>query len=190
MEQSDNIHEHFIPQRMEASDAVIPKDSAIAEELEIIKYIAEKYEDDAEVELFVPHSEEEIKAFEERAGISLNDELRQFYLFTNGLCGMSIVEIHDLENVEGYYKMGYSDWAEEGDSEKYVWIGGDGGYTCLLMEKETGKLFRYYKEDDIIGVESFKDELLWTISDIYENICDNGEDEIIEEYLKRNAERM
>ncbi len=175
---------------MEASDAVIPKDSAIAEELEIIKYIAEKYEDDAEVELFVPHSEEEIKAFEERAGISLNDELRQFYLFTNGLCGMSIVEIHDLENVEGYYKMGYSDWAEEGDSEKYVWIGGDGGYTCLLMEKETGKLFRYYEEDDIIGVESFKDELLWTISDIYENICDNGEDEIIEEYLKRNAERM
>ena len=106
MEQSDNIHEHFIPQRMEASDAVIPKDSAIAEELEIIKYIAEKYEDDAEVELFVPHSEEEIKAFEERVGISLNDELRQFYLFTNGLCGMSIVEIHDLENVEGYYKMG------------------------------------------------------------------------------------
>ena len=58
------------------------------------------------------------------------------------------------------------------------------------MEKETGKLFRYYEEDDIIGVESFKDELLWTISDIYENICDNGEDEIIEEYLKRNAERM
>ena len=186
MEQSNNIYEHFKAQPLDIGNAVIREDSDIREELEILLYIAENYADETGLGLFVPHSAEEIKAFEERNGFRLTDELKHFYLFTNGMYGMpGTTEIDNLEDVEGYYRMGYCDWAEEGDSEKYVCFGNDGGYSYLLTEKETGKLFICYEEDGIVGIDSFKDELLHNISAFYENILDYREDERIEEYLKK-----
>lgn len=197
MDQMDNNEENIkqyrfiLPKTQDLNEVIVPKDIVIKEELEILLYMAEKYADDVDIELYVPVSETEINLFEQRTGIILTDELKEFYHFSNGLDGsIGTMNLYCLENVEGLYKQGYCDWVEENDAEDYVLIGSDGGCEYLIMEKATGHIFWYGDEGEIRDVETIKNLLCWTIDDLYDNVRDFDEDDRINDYLERNADRL
>lgn len=197
MDQTNNREEpikpyQFItPKTQDPDEVIIPKDIAIKEELEILLYMAEKYADDVDIRLYAPVSKTEINIFEQRTGIRLTDELKEFYHVSNGLDSrMVIMNLYCLENVEGLYQQGYCDWVEEGDAEDYVLIGSDGGCDYLIMEKATGRILWYGDEGEIRNVETIKNLLCWTIDDLYDNIRDFDEDDRINDYLERNTDRL
>lgn len=190
-EDAGNQYTFIIPETQELDEVIVPNDIAIKEEIEILLFMAEKYADDVDIQLYVPVSDTEINLFEHRTGIRLTDELKEFYRFSNGLDGsIGTMDLYCLENVEGLYKQGYCDWLEENDAENYVLIGSDGGCEYLIMEKATGRIFWYGDEGEIRNVETIKNLLCWTIDDLYDNVRDFDEDDRINDYLERNADRL
>ena len=196
MDQTNNSEEtgkqfrFIIPKAQDLDAVIVPKDIVIKEELEILLYMAEKYADDVDIQLYVPVSKTEINLFEQRTGIRLTEELKEFYHFSNGLDGpIGTMNLYCLENVEGFYKQGYCDWVEEGDAEAYVLIGScESLCEYLIMEKATGHIFWYHEDGEIRNVETIKNLLCWTIDDLYDNVRSFGEDDRINDYLEKNAD--
>ncbi|MBO5164001.1 MAG: SMI1/KNR4 family protein [Ruminococcus sp.] len=192
-EEAERPYSFITPKEQDLDEVTVPENIAIKEELEILLHMAEKYADDLnfDISLYVPISNTEINLFEQRTGIRLTDELREFYQFSNGLdASPGTMSLYCLENVEGLYKQGYCDWAEEGDTENYVLIGSDGGCDYLIMEKATGHIFWYGDEGEMRDIETIKDMLCLTIDFLYDNVRDFNEDDRINDYLDRNADRL
>lgn len=111
-------------------------EQGLKEEIEIIKLLADKYSDDIDIDLYEPESIEEINSFEQSTGVSLPDELKEFYQLIGGFDSlMAYMQMWSLKDIEERYHEGYCDWIEEGDSDRYIVLGSTGGGEYLLMEK-------------------------------------------------------
>lgn len=163
------------------------------EEIEIMKLISEKYSEEIHIHLHfeAPKKIDEIKAFEQEIGVQLPDELRELYQLTNGFNGfMTYMNLWSLETIRENFNEGYNDWIEEGDGNQYIVLGSDGACSYFLMEIATGHYLRYGDEGEVLYIDSIKDLMCWNIDNLYNNVRDFEENEIIENYLDRNADRM
>ena len=183
--EKDEREEPYIPPKeIDIKTAEIPQDSILKEQLDIILYMAEKYPDLMNLELYEGASSLSISLFEERTGIKLTDELKALYMFSNGMdIDRCTLRFENLEIIEREYRQGYCDWAKEGDANDYLLIGsviGDGEYLC--MEKKTGHIF-WHDEGEMTDYIDVGFILDWVIDFIYDGYLQNG-DEKIETYLK------
>ena len=177
--------ETYVPRaEQDLATLVIPDDLPFAEEIRVLKYMAEKYPDEISVCLYEPAGEITISLFEQRMGIRLPDELRALYAFANGmdLCGTTLY-FDSLQTVEKYCNMGYCYFKEEGDENDYLVIGsviGDG--ESILLEKKTGDLL-WYDEGEVTNYKDVVSLLNWLIEFEFEGYIDN-DDPYITAYLK------
>ncbi len=161
------------------------------EEIEIIKLIAENYSEEIGISLEPPKSISEINEFERTSGISLTDELREFYQLAGGFDSITAyMNLWSPETVAEHFSEGYNDWFEEGDGGNYVVLGSDGAGSYLLMRLADGHLLRYGDEGEVMDISSLKDLMCWNIAEFYEVIQESGEDERVAGYLERNSDRL
>lgn len=164
---------------------------SLKEEIEIIKLLADKYSDDIDIDLYEPENIETINSFEQSTGVSLPDELKEFYQLIGGFDSlMAYMQMWNLEDIKERYHEGYCDWIEEGDSDKYIVLGSTGGGEYLLMEKATGNYLRYGDEGEVMNIPSIKDLMCWNIDSMYEQVSGFEEDDTINDYLQRNSDRL
>ena len=161
------------------------------EEIEIMQLIAEKYSEEIRIFFEPSKSISEINTFEQTSGISLPDELREFYQLAGGFdCITAYMNLWSLETVAEHFAEGYNDWFEEGDGGNYVVLGSDGAGSYLLMRLADSHFLRYGDEGEVMEIPSLKDLLCWNIAEFYEIIQESGEDERVADYLERNADRL
>lgn len=161
------------------------------EEIEIMKLLSEKYSDDIHIFFETPKNIDEIKTFEQKIGIQLPDELKELYQLTNGFDSlMTYMNLWSLEEIKKHFNEGYNDWLVEVDSDKYIVLGSNGSCGYLLMEIATGHYLRYGDEGEVMHIDSIKDLMCWNIDFLYDKVCDFEEDEKINNYLERNADRI
>ena len=161
------------------------------EEFEIMKLLSEKYGDEVRIFFESPESIDEILRFEQETGIRLPDDLRAFYKLTNGFDSlMAYMDLWSLETVREHFHEGYNDWIDEGDHDRYIVLGSDGSCSYLLMEIATGQYLVYGDEGEVVQVDSLKDLLCWNIEELYDQIRGFVEDETVERYLEKNADRL
>ncbi len=58
------------------------------------------------------------------------------------------------------------------------------------MEIATGHYLKYGDEGEIINIDSIKDLMCWNIDYLYDNVRGFEENEIVNNYLERNADRI
>ena len=58
------------------------------------------------------------------------------------------------------------------------------------MEITTGHYLKYGDEGEITNIDSIKDLMCWNIDALYDNVRGFEENEIINNYLERNADRI
>lgn len=161
------------------------------EEIEIMKLLSEKYSEDIQIYFKTPKTIDEIRTFEQEIGIQLSDELRELYQLTNGFDSlMTYMNLWSLETIRERFNERYNDWIEEGDGNQYIVLGSDGSCGYLLMEIATGHYLNYGNEGEIINIDSIKDLMCWNIDYLYDNVRGFEEDEIVNNYLERNADRI
>ena len=163
----------------------------LKEEIEIMKLLSEKYSEDIHIFFETPKKIDEIRTFEQEMGIQLSDELRELYQLTNGFNGfMTYMNLWSLETIREHFNEGYNDWIEEGDGNKYIVLGSDGCCGYFLMEITTGHYLKYGDEGEITNIDSIKDLMCWNIDALYDNVRGFEENEIVNNYLDRNADRI
>ncbi len=161
------------------------------EEIEIMKLLSEKYSEDIQIDFEAPKIIDEIRTFEQEIGIQLSDELRELYQLTNGFDSlMTYMNLWSLETIRERFNEGYNDWIEEDDGNQYIVLGSDGSCGYLLMEIATGHYLKYGDEGEIINIDSIKDLMCWNIDYLYDNVRGFEENEIVNNYLERNADRI
>lgn len=175
---------YFVPEERDLGSLVIPQDFMFGEQIEMLRYMAEKYPDEVSLELYAPVSREALGMFERRNGFWLTNELKELYGFTNGLrVNNGTLQFDSLENIETDYKTGYCDWLKDGDAMDYLLLGsviGDG--ECVVMEKRTGHIFRYF-DGEMTDCGDIGNVLDWVIEFVYTGHLDK--DEKIEKYLEK-----
>ena len=180
-----NLEEIYVRQPVQdLATLAVPDGLPFAEEIRVLKYMAEKYPDRIVADLYSPAGEITISLFEQRMGIRLPDDLRALYAFTNGmdLCGMDL-SFESLQTIEGMYRQGYCYFKEDGDQEHYLVIGsmiGDG--ISIILDKRTGDLLRY-DEGKTTNYRDVVTLLKWLIGFEYEGYI-NNDDPYITAYLK------
>ncbi len=163
----------------------------LKEEIEIMKLLSEKYSEDIHIDFETPKKIDEIRTFEQEIGIQLSDELRELYQLTNGFCSlMTFMNLWSLERIREHFNEGYNDWFEEGDGNKYIVLGSDGSCEYFLMEIATGHYLKYSDEGEVTNIDSIKDLMCWNIDHLYDKVRDFEKNEVINNFLDRNADRI
>lgn len=162
----------------------------LTEEFEIMQLLSEKYSDDLRIFFKPQKSLDEILSFEQEMGIRLPDDLREFYKLTNGFDSlMAYMNLWSLETIQEHFQEGYNDWINEGDGDQYLVLGSDGSCGYLLLEIATGQYLSYGDEGEVVHIDSIQDLLCWNIDCLYDHVRDLEEDEVVNRYLERNADR-
>lgn len=161
------------------------------EEIDLMKLLSNQYSEDIQIYFGTPKSMDDIKEFEKEIGFRLPLELEELYQLTNGFDGfMTYMNLWSLETIKEHYDKGYNDWFEEGDGNQYIVLGSDGAGGYLLMEIATGHYLKYGDEGEVTHISSIKDLMCWNIDCLYDNVRGFEENERINHYLERNADRI
>ena len=174
------MSENYIQPEKQDIDAVeVPSDASFFEEMNLLVHLAREYpdEDELQLELNAPATEEEIAEFEKRNNISLTDDLKALYKFANGFSlECANLDISTLAQIESDLSNEY----EWGDSKNYVLIGemiGDG--EIILLDLDTNKIIT-----NDHGDETVFDDISMLLSDIIFTFLENEvDDEELENYI-------
>ncbi len=171
---------HYIPpEELDPDTVSVPESLPFAEEMRLLLHLAKTYPDDLELTLYEPVSASDIDEFEARNNIKLTDELRQLYLFTNGLSlSAGNIDINTLAQTERHLS---TEW---GDTKNYVYLGdmiGDG--EIILLDRDSGNIIT-----NDHGEETDYGDLTTLLADSICSFLDGEiEDEELDEYI-RNTE--
>lgn len=177
-ENSEEPKTPYIPPKEQDLDSVtVPEDLPFAEEMNLFLHLAKTYPDDVYMTLYEPVSALTIEEFEARNNIKLTDELKSFFMFTNGFdISAGNIDINSLDIIERYLS---AEW-EWGDEKNYVYIGdriGDG--EIILLDLDSGNIIT-----NDHGEEIDYGDLTTLLSDaIYTFLDGEVDDEKLDEYI-------
>lgn len=174
----EETFDYIPPVEQDIEDVTVPAGQEFTEIMELLVHLAQEYPDECGMSLYEPVTEDDIRQFEEKNGITLTGELRAFYQFTNGLSMDSgNLELDPLAMIEQNLSNEY----EWGDTKHYVLLGdmiGDG--EIILYDLDTQHIFT----NDHGEEEEFED--LTTLLDYILEVFVSGEveDEQLEAFLE------
>lgn len=130
--------EYRMPAEQDPETAVVPAHAEFSEEMNLLLHLAKNYPDELTVSLYAPVSQADIDSFEAQTQIRLTDELKDFYLFTNGIM-ISAANL-DLSTLSQVGESLEEEW-EWGDEKRRILLGemiGDG--ELIFYDADCGKI--------------------------------------------------
>ena len=168
---------YIVPKKQDIDKVKVPENAEFYEEMKLLLHLTRDYPDEVDLELNMPVSEEEIDEFEKKTGIILTDELKEFFLFTNGLSLYpSALNISTLAQIEKDLDL---EW-EWGDTKNYICLGdiiGDG--EAIFLDLDTNTIVTNDHGEEVV-FDTFA-ELLVDV--IFTFIDGEVEDDELEEYV-------